>query len=267
MSKLKKTILANNFLDLTEVKLVGKKHDSVGILSIIKAYFAMSESSEGFLDKDEILMIAEGWGVEDPEAWLALCVDKNIFTEESGRYFNTHVQKDRENYEKKLEYDRNRKGKENDSIRNESGKTHDLDIDSDIDIDPSIKKKGWPPEGTERRKLVYLTDEQMAVILKKISADELNYWLDQLTEAAQQAPEKWKKKYKDHLLVIRAWRRRRLEDGKVWDPTKKIYFQPPKVFKPPENVHTDRAKANAIRSNGLGQTPPAIRDLVKGTII
>lgn len=212
MSKVKKTIIANNFLDLTEVKLVGKKHDSVGILSVIKSYFAMSESSDGFLDREEILMIAEGWGVEDPESWLSLCVEKNIFTEESGRYFNTHVQKDREKYQKKLEYDKKRKGIKNDSVRKDYGKTNDLDIDSDFDNDidnEDLKKNSAPQIGLIKiSDHVRLTDFSKDQFKMRCAQEGFNFtdrkrMVELLDRDFEKNPEK--REERDHFKDLISW--------------------------------------------------------------
>lgn len=220
MSKVKKTLLANNFLDLTEVKLVGKKYDSVGILAIVKSYFAMSESSDGYLEKEEILMIAEGWAVEDVEGWLSLCVLKNIFTEESGRYYNTHVKRDRENYAKKLEYDRKRKGIKTDSVRKEDGKKTDPDIDIDFDIDINKKNSQQPvqPELIKLSEFVRLSQFNREMFKKrcldeKFTAKETKEIIESLDRWFAKNQEKWREE--DHFRDLCSWPMKQAREEKA----------------------------------------------------
>lgn len=95
------------------------------------------------------------------------------------------------------------------------------------------KKENTDPEGSpspdeqpiEVRPHVFLTEQQVQTLQKKMNLLELNYWLDTLTNAAQQNPKKWKKQYSRHDLVVLNWRKRALEDGKVWNPQQKLYLR------------------------------------------
>jgi hypothetical protein len=143
MSKLKKTIIANNFLELLEIKVLGKRFNSNGILAVLACYFAMSGSDNGEISDEELSIILEAQFVDDAKGWLKYCVEKNIISKTSTGYTNTHVQKDRKAYGIKLESDRNRKrilaesrAKQNGNV---SGGDKPLVIDIDIDnvIDPN----------------------------------------------------------------------------------------------------------------------------------
>jgi len=103
---------------------------------------AMSEASGGIIDKDAFLYTCKLNEVEDPEAYLTYCIQKGIFKEVEGGYTNSFVEKDQENYAKKLEEDKERKqrknGNKSDSDRtpygNETESDRNLDIDNDIDL-------------------------------------------------------------------------------------------------------------------------------------
>lgn len=130
MSKLKHTLLDNYFLDLPEIKLLRRKFKNDGVLAVIACYLKMSGASQARLEKDEIFIEAETYGVKDVDAWLAFCMLKGLFKDSDGNYSNIHVERDQESYRKKLEYDRNRKGK-----------SKSLDFVFDIDSDPDLKNK------------------------------------------------------------------------------------------------------------------------------
>jgi hypothetical protein len=83
-------------------------------------------------------------------------------------------------------------------------------------IGPDQISMAKPPEARELRPLVFLTDAQIEKLLTEMGRRELNYWTIELSEHAQQNEKAWKKKYKNHLLVIKNWRRRKLERGMVW---------------------------------------------------
>lgn len=93
--------------------------------------------------------------------------------------------------------------------------------------EPQKKKApSWPPPGTEMRPLVFLTPDQCSKMNKAMSAKEFWYWISELSATAQQSPDKWKRKYKNHMLVVKQWRQRRLEDGKLWSELKGLYEKP-----------------------------------------
>lgn len=74
----------------------------------------------------------------------------------------------------------------------------------------------------EELPLVNIPHEDEIKLQSEITADELEYWRQALTEYAKIHPAKWRK-YKDHASVIRSWRRARIEQGFAWDSDKKTY--------------------------------------------
>lgn len=137
MSKVKKTLIQNGFLGLSEIKLLRRKFAQEGVIAALACYFAMSGSQEGWLSKEKVLCEAEDQGVKKTDEWLSYCTSENIITEKDGKYTNSHVEKDRKNYGKVLEYDRKRKGN-----KKESSRTLDIDIDIDNVIDPDLILSG-----------------------------------------------------------------------------------------------------------------------------
>jgi hypothetical protein len=94
---------------------------------------AMSDASNGIIDRDAFLYTCKLNEVKDPEAFLAYCTEKRIFIEVSGGYSNSIVLKDQENYAKVLDEDRERKRNKS-GIRPESERKLDIDIDNDPDL-------------------------------------------------------------------------------------------------------------------------------------
>lgn len=107
---------------------------------------AMSDASNGIIDKDAFLYTAKLNEVADPEAFLAYCLDKGIFIQCGDGYSNTHVIKDQESYAKTLDEDRERKGIRPEKNRNPTGvrpekdRNLDIDIDNEFDLDPDLNK-------------------------------------------------------------------------------------------------------------------------------
>lgn len=95
---------------------------------------AMSDASNGIIDRDAFLYTCKLNEVKDPEAFLAYCIEKRIFIEVSGGYSNSIVLKDQENYAKVLDEDRERKRNKS-GIRPESERKLDIDNDNDNETD------------------------------------------------------------------------------------------------------------------------------------
>lgn len=105
--------------------------------------------------------------------------------------------------------------------------------DQDLNPDPhsrsstlSIGKREYAPN-------VLLSDAEYERLMNEFEPGEVDYWLRELSEAAGTTPSsigRWKKKYDDHNLVIRAWRRRRLEEGKIWNVEQKLYMKPTAIY-------------------------------------
>jgi hypothetical protein len=267
-AQLKHVLLDVDFLNNPKVRTLKTKFSHLSQLCLIDIYSAMSKATNAIIDRDCLESILAEYGVQIE--FIDYCVERGLIQKETSGYTNSVVIKDQEQYYRKLNSGKNKSNSEQnfpEKIQEKS--TPDIDSDSDYDNDSFLKKKeSLPPDGVEVRKHVFLTESQKISILKKISQAELDYWLDQLTEYAQQNPIKWKKNYKNHLLVIRKWRRMRMEDGKVWDSKTKLYQYPSKITAAmkPENVYTDRNKVNQIRNNGISKVTPEIKNLVEGII-
>lgn len=95
----------------------------------------------------------------------------------------------------------------------------------------SKKVKSWPPPGTEVLPGVYLTDDQKLALKKDFSTKEIQYWLSEMAEAAEQRPDWWRKTYSNHSLVVRKWRKIKIECGYQWSETKAHYERPSPFFK------------------------------------
>jgi hypothetical protein len=141
MSKVRKTLLSNGFLRLPEIRLLKKKFQGDGVLAVIACYFAMTESTEGWLDKDTLICEAEGEGVKKIDEWLAFVLEKNIISFDGRKYTNTHVDKDRKSYKAKLEREQNRYKTETEKRqkKDRSEAEHVYVYDNDLDLDNKIR--------------------------------------------------------------------------------------------------------------------------------
>ena len=93
---------------------------------------AMSDASNGVIDKDAFLYTCKINEVSDPESFLAYCIEKRIFIEVTGGYSNSIVIKDQESYARKLSEDKERK-RNKIGIQAETDRKLDIDIDNVID--------------------------------------------------------------------------------------------------------------------------------------
>jgi hypothetical protein len=75
-----------------------------------------------------------------------------------------------------------------------------------------------------------LTAAELLRLRDEIGVDELAYWLVSLNEAAGKNRTKWRKEYQDHNLVLRNWRRRKLEDGFQWLAVEKRFERSKKIL-------------------------------------
>lgn len=91
------------------------------------------------------------------------------------------------------------------------------------------KDPTWPPPGKELKKDVFLTDDQVNALLKDMGKAELWYWINELAASAEQKPKHWKKAYTNHSLVVRKWRKAKLESGFIWNDSKRMYEYPPRA--------------------------------------
>lgn len=126
----KKTLIANNFLDLSEVEVLEEKYGNDGIVAVIACYLTMTGNATGAMSKEAVLKKGKKHGIKasDLESWFKYIVDENIITEKDGNYINTHTEKDRKSYGIKAEKDRKRKEEEAEEKRK-------LVYVDDIDLD------------------------------------------------------------------------------------------------------------------------------------
>lgn len=77
---------------------------------------------------------------------------------------------------------------------------------------------------------VQLTAQDLEKLIKVCALGgerEAHYWIQTFDLAFAQHPDKFRRKYSDHLATIRNWRKRALEEGKVWDPVRGLYTLAP----------------------------------------
>ena len=99
------------------------------------------------------------------------------------------------------------------------------------------------------RPQVTMTQEEYSQLLSELGQQQLNYWLDELASSAQIKPTAWKK-YKCHFRVLLNWRKRKLEDGFVWDESICGYRRPSK-----------------FGTNNTSQTMKALREVLTEEVI
>lgn len=99
------------------------------------------------------------------------------------------------------------------------------DENANVNEDESISKKKTV-EKLLIGKYTKITSEEHQKFLSTWGADETAYWLATFDLAYEQNPAKFCKQYSNHAAAIRNWRKRALEDGKVWDKTRKLYLHP-----------------------------------------
>ena len=96
-------------------------------------------------------------------------------------------------------------------------------ISSSTIVEESIT--GSEDEPVEVAKHIFLSPKQTASLLSKLSQREYEYWLNELSTAFEAKP-KYRKEYKNHASVMTQWRKRRLEEGKVWNEDRGLYVWP-----------------------------------------
>lgn len=63
--------------------------------------------------------------------------------------------------------------------------------------------------------IVWLTDAQVEVLTYKWGEDQLKYWIERLADFSTTNPKLFKN-YKEHGRVLRSWRKKAIEQGKVF---------------------------------------------------
>jgi len=166
---------------------------------------------------ENIITDASEVGLIDPDA-----LKDGMLTSRGVRKRIEKVVQEREKARQKLfgSYSANNGGRTPEEFRNNGGKRKRK-------RKVLVQSTNKSPNGDlpRAREELFSPDDRKKLI-SQLGPDEAAYWLEEVQLAYEQNPIAFTKKYKDPVAVARNWRRRRLAEGCLWDPEKKLYTKP-----------------------------------------
>lgn len=205
---------------------------------------AISGATNATVDIEYALGLASEIGITNGEELLSYSLEKGLLlTESPGTVSQQRVIEDQEKLFEQQEKWRKKKRTsgvpESDSQetpRGNSGETPEsLNVQGSEDLNTELLKTEDLKNEDHKKKAVEkllvgkytkITSDEHQKFLNTWGPDETAYWLATFDLAYEQNPAKFCKQYSNHAAAIRNWRKRALEDGKVWDKTRKLYLHP-----------------------------------------